>query len=525
MAHLDYKQKTSHEYNQPMKPTRPLIIKCNRCMSALELEGDVHAWKGKHIACPKCGCVNRVSNTDQLVAALFCCALVAIASGVVLAGISALKSHASQKQHSPVPTATATHAQQQNPALDEREFPASIKASAPREALGYHEDFSAASADEKRPLQAQPAASAKPPQTAPSAPAETRGFASKEESLAWDAFEHYKRSLSKGDYTQATNLLAEMGSHLPNANARQAFWDEVVKRVGIIKKLRLFHLCSGCDGGGLCPACDGVGTCSKCRGDKLCVKCKGVDSRISKRCESCSGMICQPCGGSGVCKSCTGYKTVGCQKCRGAGNFQDVSKTDCPSCGGRGYMNGLRRGNGSSAPMRCAKCGGSGVAEKGALRACVDCAGKGRTACGSCDGSGRCAACKGDGRRKTKCAVCDGTGVVTRVCPSCAGLGKCDGCGGNGYCPICAGKKECPSCRADGVTRYMDLPVASSWLSLSDGCWYDLCNGSKPERITGNSSGKLRIHGKKLNGIPSLGTNDVAVIFAAGPQKPLGFLK
>lgn len=459
-----------------MRKTSPRMITCNRCMSVLDIDSDAAGVAAASITCPKCGCVNRLTKADRLLVAGVWLALVTVLAGAAFASLSLLKSPAAQRHPEPVP-------------------PAAVMPVDPHPRV-------------------PPAAAAAPVPQTNAAVAETEKPIPTKTAQAWKTFESYKDCVIRKDYDQATNLLAVINAGLPTAVDRQAFGDKVTQRCGNLVTLKLFYLCAACDGVGIRPPEGGEIACGKCKGTKLCVKCQGVDSRLSKRCRECEGMTCRPCSGAGLCRSCMGYKTVACPKCRGVGNVREVSRASCPSCGGRGFKEGLRRSGGGSSPMRCTRCGGAGTVETGTLKDCVNCAGKGRIACVACAGIGRCAVCGGDGKRKAKCAACENTGVVTLVCPACSGSGRCEACDGSGRRQSREPLAECKRCRATGIARHMELPVDAAWLALSGGCWYDAGKGARMQRVTADSAGTLWINGKKIKATVNLGSNDLVVFVA-----------
>ena len=459
-----------------MRKTSPRVITCNRCMSVLDAGIDAAGVENASLTCPKCGCVNRLPKADRHLVAGVWLALVMVLAGAAFASLSLLRSPVAQKQPLPVPHAAVVPV-------------------------------------DPRPRVPPAAAVAAVPQTNAAVAATEKPIPTKADQ-AWKTFESYKACVINKEYDQATNLLAVINAGLPTAVDRQAFGDRVAQRCGNLATLKLFYLCAACDGVGTRPPEGVTNVCGKCKGAKLCVKCQGIDSRLSKRCKACDGMTCRQCNSSGLCRSCMGYKTVACPQCRGVGNVREVSRAACPSCGGRGFKEGLRRSGGGSSPMRCTRCGGAGTVETGTLKDCVKCAGKGRIACVACAGIGRCAVCGGDGKRKAKCAACDSTGVVTLVCPVCSGSGRCEACDGSGSRQTHEPEAECKRCRATGIARRMELPVDAAWLALSGGCWYDAGKGARMQRVTADSSGILWINGKKLKVTPSPSSNDLTVIVA-----------
>lgn len=102
-----------------------------------------------------------------------------------------------------------------------------------------------------------------------------------------------------------------------------------------------------------CPAC--AVKCEQCRGEKQ--------------------SLCQVCGGAGkiqglrsACPECTarlGHFSPECPKCKGRGEVQQYDA--CRGCAGRGKT-------------RCCRCGGSGTEGSGRIKgsSCPDCHGQGR---------------------------------------------------------------------------------------------------------------------------------------------------
>jgi hypothetical protein len=66
--------------------------------------------------------------------------------------------------------------------------------------------------------------------------------------------------------------------------------------------------------------------------------------------------------------------------------------------------------------------------------------------CGSCQGTGRCTACKMLEQKDGKCFNCDGSGVKVYLGKSPA----CPNCKGEKTCPICKGNGKCDSCQGAG---------------------------------------------------------------------------
>jgi hypothetical protein len=66
--------------------------------------------------------------------------------------------------------------------------------------------------------------------------------------------------------------------------------------------------------------------------------------------------------------------------------------------------------------------------------------------CGSCQGTGRCTACKMLEQKDGKCFNCDGSGVKVYLGKSPA----CPNCKGEKTCPICKGNGKCDSCQGTG---------------------------------------------------------------------------
>jgi hypothetical protein len=66
--------------------------------------------------------------------------------------------------------------------------------------------------------------------------------------------------------------------------------------------------------------------------------------------------------------------------------------------------------------------------------------------CGSCQGSGRCTACRLLEQKDGKCFNCSGAGVKVFQGKSPA----CPNCKGEKSCPICKGSQKCDLCQGTG---------------------------------------------------------------------------
>ena len=313
---------------------------------------------------------------------------------------------------------------------------------------------------------------------APASPALPRVPAAPAAASAPASLGAYRDALSGGQLEWASNRLAA-------ARAQMGGGGEPLFAPGGMKTLRLYRLCASCTGVTACASCAGSGVCAACRGGRHCPVCNGRPKGPPQVCAACQGMRCPGCGGRTRCAACQGYGTLRCERCRGIGNVRIDAQVACASCGGKGERPGLKRSDGSSIPLPCPACAGGGRVTKTELRDCSACNKKGRIACESCRGAGRCAACGGSGKRKEACGVCRGKGVTQDVCQVCKGAGFCGSCGGTSRCVGCGGggAATCRSCASVGVLDAGRYPVAVSWLKVTNGCWLVCGESLRPAAI------------------------------------------
>ena len=174
-----------------------------------------------------------------------------------------------------------------------------------------------------------------------------------------------------------------------------------------------------------CVKCQGTGwikvkppKCPSCLGEgkEFCEDCNGEGS---VKCEECNGLgevECLECGGTGL---------IDCKYCDGTGFVGKVTTETCPTCHGRGTIQGetcvecFGRGKIEKEPPMCRVCDGKGDVK------CDNCVG-GKVDCPSCiKGRVTCSTCKGTGKRD--CKLCWGTGEIGNE-----RLVKCDLCFGEG---------------------------------------------------------------------------------------------
>ena len=336
--------------------------------------------------------------------------------------------------------------------------------------------------------------------------------------FALDEFRKYQDSFLRADLEQASNQLDQVYSVLDDAKTMALFWSEVEKSVNPITKLTIFNYCNLCGGSNVCLTCKGSGDCPKCRGVKKCAKCNGVDSRVMKNCDKCNGGVCLRCNGSGRCAYCGGYRTCPCPVCKGRCSSLVESLDVCSSCGGYGTISGgMGRGKGSMS-VTCVRCGGSGHVRVCKSIECENCNGKGQVRCEACNAWGGCTYCRGTGRLSNKCDVCGGTGLISVICPACSGSGLCDVCSGIGKCHDCGGTGKCRRCGSFGIVKYMELPVAADWLSVSKGCWVSVDSGIYT-RVPVDGGNQITVGDRHMTLAGPVGTNDVVVIMSTSANK------
>ncbi len=260
----------------------------------------------------------------------------------------------------------------------------------------------------------------------------------------------------------------------------------------------LFVECATCDGEGVitkaCATCSGSGECVKCEGEGLrktgigsstihCTACRGKGE-----CAACGGMgdsraRCRVCSGRGkllqkrYCEVKRDYFVFAANAAANQGEIASVMKTDVERVkklmmafpgldrdAMRYYFSDAYEGSMDTNIL--AACVTYSLLKERVdeaerfllmikarypdddlleiadyLNACDACDGAGRVErdCATCEGSGECPRCGGEGER-----AADFEGGRSIHCTTCRGLGKCSACGGDGAktvrCSTCEGK-------------------------------------------------------------------------------------
>jgi len=117
--------------------------------------------------------------------------------------------------------------------------------------------------------------------------------------------------------------------------------------------------CRVCHGAGstLCPVCKGAseGICPRCRGSgqSWCPDCNGTNWRLCITCGGAGRITSSTIGTASTCPECRGRGVVPCKRCRGG-------RTPCPTCGGKGRIEGGCETCGGDGRIECEACLGTG---------------------------------------------------------------------------------------------------------------------------------------------------------------------
>jgi hypothetical protein len=274
-----------------------------------------------------------------------------------------------------------------------------------------------------------------------------------------DLFTEYVHQLKAGDLIQASANLATLKGQLRGEDLTDPFWAE---RLPVEHRVTLLvgALCTTCTDG-TCQTCKGRRACQVCSGSGLCKTCQGRGGDWI----ACQQCICKACSGARICPECKGRRTTICTVCNGSGNGKDEQKFEsCPSCGGRGYKDGLRGPNNAQNRVKCLRCNGTKGTYITIRTTCAACDGTGRKSCGVCHGTGACPTCRGLGRT-AECSLCGGQGRYLDPCEVCHGKKVCPECSGSKLCQDCKGQGVCQDCLGKNLVIRYRMPIDKRWLA------------------------------------------------------------
>lgn len=275
-------------------------------------------------------------------------------------------------------------------------------------------------------------------------------------------FDEYVRQLKAGDLIQASANLATLKGQLRGEDMSDPFWAEHLPAEHRVLLL-IGALCTNCSDGS-CPTCKGRLACQTCAGTGLCKACEGQGGDWI----ACVQCICKTCQGARFCMECKGHRFLLCPACNGTGNGREELKFEpCPSCGGRGYKDGLRGPNNTQSRVKCLRCNGAKGVYNTVRYPCASCDGSGRKNCGTCHGSGACPGCRGMGRT-ADCPTCHGQGRYLNPCPTCHGRKTCTECAGSKRCRACEGRGTCSECLGKNLVIRYRMPIDKRWLLFPD---------------------------------------------------------
>ncbi len=273
-----------------------------------------------------------------------------------------------------------------------------------------------------------------------------------------DLFNEYVRQLKAGDLIQASANLAILKSQIHGEDLNDPFWIDHLPPESRVTLL-IGALCTNCSDGS-CPTCKGRKACQTCLGNGLCKGCEGRGGEWI----ACQQCVCKTCSGSRFCMECKGRRFLTCSTCSGTGNGREEQKFEpCPSCGGRGYKEGLKGPNNTQNKVRCIRCNGSKGIYTTARFPCASCDGNGRKNCGTCRATGVCPVCRGVGRT-ADCSVCAGQGRYLDPCEVCQGNKACPDCSGSKLCQACQGRGACKECQGKNLVIRYRMPIDKRWL-------------------------------------------------------------